>query len=278
MKIFDVHTHVWPDKIAAKTLVYLQAKSQNLPVFNDGTAAGLRERAVKAGYTAWMNLPVVTRPGQAHSVNEHAAAANVFPALSMGGVHPDDEDMCGELQHIMDLGLHGVKLHPEYQEFNPLEARMEPLWAFCESHGLPVLVHAGNDVGFQAPFHSRPGDFAEVKRRHAGLTLICAHLGGWLVWDEFERDLMGHDVFIDTSFSAMYMTATPGRFERLIRGHGIEHVLYGTDSPWQSLESGVADIMTLSVSEADKQAIFWRNAAKIWKLDDMLPSSQKQES
>ncbi|MBR3650908.1 MAG: hypothetical protein IKN52_11705, partial [Victivallales bacterium] len=62
-KIFDVHTHVWPDKIAAAVLVHLQKKSCNLPVYTDGTYGGLKAKAEEAGYTAWMNLPVVTHPG-----------------------------------------------------------------------------------------------------------------------------------------------------------------------------------------------------------------------
>ena len=62
-RIFDVHTHVWPDKVASSAVAYLQAKSHNLPVFSDGTAGGLHERALEAGYTGWLNCPVVTRPG-----------------------------------------------------------------------------------------------------------------------------------------------------------------------------------------------------------------------
>ena len=51
-KIFDVHTHVWPDKIAAAVLVHLQKKSCDLPVYTDGTYGGLKAKAEEAGYTA----------------------------------------------------------------------------------------------------------------------------------------------------------------------------------------------------------------------------------
>lgn len=272
-KIFDVHTHVWPDRIAASAVAHLQAQSQNLPVFSDGTAGGLRERALAAGYTGWMNCPVVTRPGQARGVNEKAAQANVWPSVSMGGVHPEDEDVIGELERLRDLGLLGLKLHPEYQSFSPLEKRMEVIWNWCENRHLPVLFHAGNDVGFQPPYHSCPADFAELKRRHPEMTIICAHMGGWLVWDEFERDLMGHNVFIDTSFSAPYLRDQPGRYEQLIRGHGVERVLYGTDSPWQALTTGVADIEATTLDETAKKRIFWDNAAALFGLEAMLQAA-----
>ena len=266
MKIFDVHTHVWPDSLALRVVTALQKQSNMLPVYTDGTAADLRRHALAAGYDGWMNCPVVTRPNQSHSVNAHAAERNIWPTLSMGGVHPDDDDVCGELQHIKDLGLYGVKMHPEYQSFYPTEEKLERIWSWCENHQLPVIIHAGDDVGFKPPYHSRPADFAEVIRRHPGLTLICAHMGGWMDWDEVERDLIGHPVYLDTSLATCYMRINPGQFERMIRNHGIDRVLYGTDSPWNPLKPCVDDILDLPFTEEEKQLIFFGNADRIFNL------------
>ena len=88
MKIFDVHTHVFPEKIAASALAFLREQSADLPTYTLGTAADLRRHAAAAGYAGWMNCPVVTKPGQSASVNAWAAARNLWPALSLGGVHP----------------------------------------------------------------------------------------------------------------------------------------------------------------------------------------------
>ena len=54
MKIFDVHTHIFPEKIAASTLASLSARSANLPTFTLGTPADLRRHAIAAGYSGWM--------------------------------------------------------------------------------------------------------------------------------------------------------------------------------------------------------------------------------
>ncbi|MBP5638216.1 MAG: amidohydrolase family protein [Victivallales bacterium] len=267
MKIFDVHTHVWPDALALRVVAHLQKQSNMLPVYSDGTAADLRRHAIAAGYDGWMNCPVVTRPNQSHSVNEHAAAANQWPSLSMGALHPDDDDVCGEIHHIMDLGLHGIKLHPEYQSFYPTEAKMEPIWTLAENHQLPVIIHAGNDVGFEPPYHSCPADFAEVVRRHPGLTLICAHMGGWMTWEEVERDLVGHPVYLDTSFASSYMRLQPGQFERIIRNHGIDRVLFGTDSPWQPMKASIDDILDLPFTDAEKQKILYGNAQRMFRFE-----------
>ena len=178
MKIFDTHTHVFPDKIAAQAVAHLRKLANDIPAFTDGTAGDLAQKATQAGYSGWMNCPVVTRPGQAKSVNAWAAALNHWPHLSLGGLHPDDDDIIGLLTHIQELGLHGVKLHPEYQEFQLDDLRLEPVWNYCEAHELPVLIHAGEDIGFRPPYHSAPKDFVELARRHPALIIVAAHSGG----------------------------------------------------------------------------------------------------
>lgn len=273
MKIFDVHTHVFPEKIAASALAFLREQSAGIPTFTLGTAADLRRHAAAAGYAGWMNCPVVTKPGQSASVNAWAAARNLWPALSLGGVHPADEDPEDIVRQIRDLGLRGVKFHPEYQEFGVLEARLEPIWRLCEELSLPVLIHGGQDIGFQPPFHSRPRDYAELGRRHPGLVIIVAHLGGWRDWDEVEQDLAGSSVFLDTSFSLPFM-ADKSQFARIVRKHGADKVLFGTDSPWQDLAEAVSEVSSQPLTEAEKEDIFWNNAARIWNFPaDAAPVS-----
>ncbi len=266
MKIFDIHTHVFPDNIAPRALQHLQEKAHGLPVFNNGTRADQLRLALENGYTGMMNCPVVTNPGQMKTVNGWVASWNAWPYLSMGGIHPEAENVPDELIRIKELGLHGVKLHPEYQEFGLLEQRMEGIWARCEALGLPVLVHAGNDIGFPDPPHSRPADFAELARRHPGLEIVCAHMGGWRNWDQVERDLAGHRVWLDTSFSLPYMT-DQSQFKRLILQHGVDRILYGTDSPWQNLQSGLNEILLLELPEQDIKQILWGNAARLFRLE-----------
>jgi len=265
MKIFDVHTHVFPDKIAAQALAHLRKNSCGIPVFTDGTAAGLAAKAREAGYTAWLNCPVVTRPDQVHSVNDRVAKQNSLPMLSMGGMHPAVTAPQDEITRIHELGLRGVKFHPEYQEFFLLEERLEPIWQRCEELSLPVIIHAGQDIGFEPPFHSSPPDFVELSRRHPGLTIIAAHLGGWRSWDDVERHLVGSAVLMDTAFAKPFMR-DPHQLSRIIRAHGADKILFGTDSPWQDLREAVADIMSLALPAADTERIFWGNAARLWPV------------
>ncbi|MBR0458118.1 MAG: amidohydrolase family protein [Victivallales bacterium] len=263
MKVFDTHTHVFPDKIAAAALHHLQEMSHGIPVYTDGTYADHRAKALEAGQTAWMNCPVVTRPGQHVSLNRWAAEHNHWPSLSLGGLHPDDEDILGILHSIQDLGLCGIKLHPEYQQCTMLEPRMEPVWAGCEALGLPVLVHGGEDIGFEPPFHSSPKDYVEVLRRHPGLVLIAAHMGGWRNWDEVEHVLAGSEVYIDTSFAYPFFQ-DKSQFLRIIRKHGAKKVLFGTDSPWSDLGLAAREVAECGITPAESEDIFWDNAVRVW--------------
>jgi len=266
LKIFDVHTHVFPDKIAVRALQHLQEKSHGIPIYSDGSRADQLRHALETGYTGMLNCPVVTNSKQMQSVNDWVASWNAWPYLSFGGIYPEGENILEEIKRIQELGLLGIKFHPEYQEFGVLEKRMEKIWQACESLGLPVLVHAGKDIGFPEPAHSSPADFAELARRHPGLNVICAHMGGWRNWDQVERDLAGHPVYLDTSFSLPYMT-NQAQFKRLILQHGIDRVLFGTDSPWQNLQTAVNEILLLGLSQQDQEKILWGNAARLLHLD-----------
>ncbi len=264
-KIFDTHTHVYPDKIAARVVAHLQEVSQGIPAFTNGSYADHAKKSFEAGYTAWMNCPVVTKRGQAFHTNQWAAEHNHWPSLSLGGIHPDDEDCAGLVSQIEDLGLYGVKFHPEYQSFSPLEPRMEPLWEILENRGMRVLFHAGEDIGFQPPYHTTPQIFKELARRHPALKIVLAHFGGWKQWETVEDVLpgAGDNLYLDTSFTLDFL-ADPNLMTRVIRAMGADHVMFGTDSPWTEKKAAVEGILNLGLTEAELDAVFWNTAQSFW--------------
>lgn len=267
MRIFDVHTHVFPDALAERAIVHLRELSHGIPAFHNGTLADHGRKAQAAGISGWMNCPVATSARQVASLNRHAAERNFWPHLSLGGLFPAApvEESVAEVEHIRQLGLHGVKLHPEYQGFQPLDPRLEPLWESLAAAGLPVLFHAGLDVGFPGQCHSRPADFAELARRFPRLVIICAHLGGWMDWDEVEAELAGQPVYLDTSFAKMWM-ADQGQFLRIIQKHGVPRILFGSDAPWSRPDAAIAEITDCGLDEAAQRAILWENADRLFGL------------
>ena len=73
--IIDFHTHVFPDKIAEKTIAILSAKSGFAACYN-GTLAGLVGEMEKGGADIAVTLPVLTSPAQFDSVLRFASSIN----------------------------------------------------------------------------------------------------------------------------------------------------------------------------------------------------------
>ena len=261
--IFDSHVHVFPDAIGPRAVARVATRLQ-APASCDGTRAGLLHKLDEAGIAGALNAPVATRPDQVVSINTWAATQNVWPVLSLGAMHPGFPGIAEELRRIKKLGLHGVKLHPEYQAFSPDEPRLDTVWRVCRELGLLVLLHAGDDWFFDPPCRASPAAIARVLRAWPGLTLMAAHGGGFQHWDEVERELVGLPLYLDTSFAAGH--APEEQFLRIVRRHGADRILFGTDAPWQDPPAVRAAFLRLPLTPAEQRAILWDNAARLLGL------------
>ena len=150
MPIFDAHVHIFPDKIAEQTVVEL-GKKADIPFHYNGTRDGLLKSMQTAGIQGALNCPIATTPAQVDSINRWSASQNQWPIVSLGTIHPDTPHPENVLEKITAMGLPGIKLHPEYQQFHLLDTRMKPIWAACEQLHLPVVLHCGADLGFSPP-------------------------------------------------------------------------------------------------------------------------------
>ena len=60
-----------------------------------------------------------------------------------------------------------------------------------------------------------------------------ANLGGFMMWDDVEKYIVGTNLILDTSMLSRYITCE--QCERIIRRHGFDKVVCGSDSPWEDL-------------------------------------------
>lgn len=97
--------------------------------------------------------------------------------------------------------------------------------------------------------------------------MILAHMGGYRLWDEVEQLLPGHDLYIDTSFCLPNHPDRHEQFARIIRKMGVDHVLFGSDSPWtdqaDSLQAACRLFDTFGFTEEERSAILGGNALAI---------------
>lgn len=265
--IIDFHAHAFPDALAERSVSYLAAKA-GIPHYADGTVKGLAEAASRVRADVALVLPVVTKPSQFRSVNLFAGRIDggEFDAFgvklrSFGGIHPDSEDIAGELKQIKSLGLKGVKLHPDYQGTFIDDAKNLRIIEKAAELGLFVSVHAGLDLGFPDCTHCTPARAKRMLSLTGAENVILAHMGGFQMWEEVSDLLVGEKVRFDTGVVARYMDSALAT--EIIRAHGADKVLFATDSPWASYEDSVAFVEGLDLSEEDKHKIMGGNAAEL---------------
>ena len=265
--IIDFHTHVFPDKIAERTVTALAGAASTTP-YSDGTLKGLTDSMKKSGIDLSVNLPVLTSPKQFDSVLAFAKEVNeaykkgLCPVISFAGIHPDCEDIEGKMRQIKDSGFLGVKIHPDYQgAFINDEGYIRILEAAKECD-LIVVTHAGIDAAFREIGAKCPPRLAkEVVRRVGHPKFVLAHLGGHEQVDEVLDELCGEDVYFDTAYSLPFIDDE--RLCEIIKRHGSEKILFATDSPWGDQASFVERINSLSLSTENKNKIFSENAKRI---------------
>ena len=264
--IIDFHTHIFPDKIAARSIEAL-SKVSGVTAVTDGTLNGLLTSMERKHVDISVIMPVVTKPTQFESVNTFAAQVNKEYAgklLSFGGIHPDSEDYKAELDRIKQLGLPGIKLHPDYQGVMIDDARYMRIIEYADALGLVILIHAGIDIGLPEPVHCPPDKARKVLDLLKPGKLVLAHMGGWKQWEEVYEYLAGEHVYLDTAFCFDYMTKET--FLKLCEKHGTDKILFATDSPWSDACRDMEVINGLPLSVVEKEAIFSGNAKRLLNM------------
>lgn len=261
--VVDFHTHAFPNHIAARALSALSDVAGLLP-FTDGTLYSLRAVEQAAGIHHCAVLNIATSCSQQHPVNDFAASMNGGFFTMFGSVHPDAPDVLDELDRIAALGLKGIKLHPQFQGFYVDEPRMIPIYEKAGNLGLITVFHAGEDIGLPDPWRCTPQRLRSVIPTFGGAPLVAAHLGGFLLWDDVERFLVGQNVYLDTSYC--YGKVPMTQAARIARNHGTERILFGSDLPWSSPADEMRFVRHLGVSDEEEALILGGNAARLLGL------------
>ena len=279
--IIDIHTHTFPDAIAPAAIGKLQAGSHILP-FSDGTLDGLRAGMAAGGVDASVALPVATSAKQVPHINDSAIRINEQAGetgvYSFGAMHPDFPDWEAEMERLSAAGVRGVKLHPPYQGVDIDDPRYIRILKKASQLGMPVVTHAGLDVGLPGAEQAMPEKILRAVEKAPDATLILAHMGGWRCWDDVEKLLPGAGVYLDTSFALGKLTPSGGgyfktekdlemlgkdQFLRLVQLFGADRILFGTDSPWADQGAYLQSIRSLPLPDADRQAILGGNAERL---------------
>jgi len=238
----------------------------------------------------------------AKTVNESLAelvAGNPDRFVALCTVPLQDPQMAAaELERcVKDLGMKGVEINADVAGQELSKAGLDPFFAKCEELDVVVFIHPsgfakgdrladhyfaniiGNPLATTVAVHYLI--FDGVMDRHPGLKVVLAHGGGFLgaypgridhahpLRGDMQRALPAGKIPGDYLKRFYFDTVvfTNEQLEFLASYYGADHVMMGTDYPYDMAETDpVGHIMGSDLSDDQKRAILGENAANLLKL------------
>lgn len=262
--ITDFHTHAFPERIAEKAIRNLAHVAGGARPNHNGTAEDLLRAVQAGGADRAVVLNIATNEKQQRNVNDFAIETNQKfggALIAFGSVYPESESAFEELDRLKAAGIPGVKLHPDYQHFFADDERFFPLYRRIGELGFITVFHAGIDIGYPEPVHCTPQMLAKILPQFGGAPVVAAHMGGWMMWKEVQEHLCGRGIYLDTAFSAGRMP--PDYAREIIRRHGAERILLGSDMPWGNTSDEIGFVKALDLTDAQTARILEENACAL---------------
>lgn len=197
--------------------------------------------------------------------------------LFFAAIHPADENTPAILSEIKAAGFLGIKLHPLFQDEYIDGIGYMRLIEKASELDLITVIHAGYDISYPDKDFASVAHMLNMIKQVQPRNVVLAHMGGWGEWDAVESDLCGADVYFDTSFcmtpirpfdpEAEHVCKTAlGReqFARIVRKHGADKILFGSDSPWAKQSEAIAVVEKSGLEEGEVKQILGINAQKLF--------------
>ena len=264
MKVIDMHTHIFPDKIAAKATV-ATAEYFDLPEPPNhyGSVAELLDALTAADIDCAMVFSAATTEHQVEHINRYILEqAEAHPRfIPCGTLHAGYENYKEELRWMREHGMYGVKIHPEFQHFVLDDERLFPMFEEMERNDMFLIAHMGDPrVNVSGPRRMLP--IAETFPR---LRCIAAHLGNWGDWDiEKIRPLAKKEnMYTDISSSFSYVKDKAPLYP-ILREYDPTHIFFGSDYPIWCPQKELDKARALALPPDLLEDILFHNFAKFY--------------
>jgi len=93
------------------------------------------------------------------------------------------------------------------------------------------------------------------------LKLITTHFGGWEIWEEVEKMLIGKEIFMEISFALTYLS--PEQAVRMLNKHPADYLLFGSDSPWDNQLEAIQRLKKLNLNQERLNRILGQNGERL---------------
>ena len=200
----------------------------------------------------------------------------IIPFMSLHPLDPnweDEYDRC-----VGDLGCRGIKLGPNYQDFDPLSPEAFRLFARLEADNIPIMFHQGTSPFIYAPLaYAHPLTTDKVAMAFPNLTMVLAHLAHPWHSDCLTVVRKHPNVWTDVS-AQFYRPYSFWQGMQFFHEWGVtEKILFGSDWPVTTPQDNIDHLRGLSkyakdhylpsVPENEIEGIINRDAVEILGID-----------
>jgi predicted TIM-barrel fold metal-dependent hydrolase len=200
--------------------------------------------------------------------------------VGFGTVDFARQDIADQVREVRDLGLRGLKLHPNAQPFDILAPRALEAYAAAQELGLFVSFHSGVHQYRIADYNLLK--FDEVAWQFPDLHFSLEHVGGWAFFNEAVAVITNNIPFPPVPgrkcrvYGGLTSVFTPDynrlwymnreRMLELVAQVGAEQLIFGLDFPYNQEENtkmGLQAIEELPLSDAQREMILGGNLREL---------------
>lgn len=169
-------------------------------------------------------------------------------------VNPLEPGATGKLRDYLSRGFRGIKMHPTAHGY-PLDqySVVDPVFELAREHSVPIFCHCFSDT----PFNTA-GQFKDMAGRFPEVDLVALH-GGFMWYTaglaEAARTLP--NLYLETS------TVYPNLLRQHIADIGIEHFVFGSDTPFNSSAAELGKLQLAVDSVDDLRELVSGNLSRI---------------
>ncbi|MBM9538352.1 amidohydrolase family protein [Desulfobulbus alkaliphilus] len=184
--------------------------------------------------------------------------------LAICSAQPTSPNALQEVIRVVHAGAVGIKVNPVWQKFALDDPRMDEMALAIQSAQAFLMLHVDQ------PYKSSPASptmLYSLARKHPGLRILAAHLGGLLGLSAL------HPPVVRTLANVWYDTAVSSTLEMVCwycQAGLADKVVLGTDFPFNhshSQKQVVDGIRGLGLAPAQHMAIFAANFSRLARLD-----------
>jgi predicted TIM-barrel fold metal-dependent hydrolase len=164
-----------------------------------------------------------------------------------------EEAAIAELDRCVDMGLKGLKLHPDLQGFVASDELAQPLVRRAGELKIPVYVHSGSSP------NSQPMEIGEMARACPETIVIMGHMGYSVYYlDAIPPAKHFQNIVLETSRNALTWI-----IEDAAKTIGPDRIVFGTDQPYSKAELELARIKSLTLDTETRDKILGGNIKRI---------------